>query len=271
MASRERKLSQLTQQHRSFDSAVPWPWLATACLLVLSSLILAWAVVHPGAGFAAPPRSAAIVMRATILQAQPSAAAGPQGHEPSQQATKHSEAQTKPPAPEASAAQLAAPARAASLRPEPAPAPSPAVAAPNGSDGSVRCLRSFICDAAPCEAGPDGLGCVSSAEERQQHVRDAIRWAYAAYERCAFGQDELHPLSCNGSTWLGGSAATLVDSLDTLLLANFTEVRPVALSRPLRSAPTHAPSRAFAAHDERMGHRRGVQAMMEGVCWTLQA
>ena len=99
-------------------------------------------------------------------------------------------------------------------------------AAPLQGD-SVRCRHSGICARAAeggCHSGPDKLGCIVAAPDRRERVRKAIKWSWRAYERCAFGQDELQPLSCEGGQWIG-LGLTLVDALDTLILAEFHEVR----------------------------------------------
>jgi hypothetical protein len=95
-------------------------------------------------------------------------------------------------------------------------------------DDSTRCRHSEICDrhpSEPCSPGPDNLGCVTEPRERKEALRQAIKWAWHAYERCAWGQDELKPISCSHGTWMG-LGLTLVDSLDTLILAGLKDVRP---------------------------------------------
>lgn len=47
-------------------------------------------------------------------------------------------------------------------------------------DKSPRCAQSKICDG-DHSCGPDNLGCVTSAKERQDHVRNAIAWAWKGY------------------------------------------------------------------------------------------
>jgi hypothetical protein len=49
-------------------------------------------------------------------------------------------------------------------------------------DGSERCKQSKICDG-DHSCGPDERGCITSATERQDHVRKAIAWAWEGY-RC---------------------------------------------------------------------------------------
>lgn len=49
-------------------------------------------------------------------------------------------------------------------------------------DNSQRCLQSKICDG-DHSCGPDGLGCITDTAQRQEHVRQAIAWAWKGY-RC---------------------------------------------------------------------------------------
>jgi hypothetical protein len=49
-------------------------------------------------------------------------------------------------------------------------------------DNSQRCQHTGICDG-DYSCGPDGLGCVTSAKQRQEHVRKAISWSWEGY-RC---------------------------------------------------------------------------------------
>jgi mannosyl-oligosaccharide alpha-1,2-mannosidase len=56
------------------------------------------------------------------------------------------------------------------------------------------------------------------ARSRRVHVKNAMEFAYKAYETYAFGHDEVLPQSkAFGNNW-GGMGTTLVDSLDTLWL-----------------------------------------------------
>lgn len=105
-----------------------------------------------------------------------------------------------------------------SLRPDKYP-PRPGV-----SDESVRCRSCHICEpeATKCHRGVDDLGCVLDTAERRKHVLAAVRWAWEGYRLCAWGKDELQPVSCDGHDWFG-LGLTLVDSLDTLILAGMTE------------------------------------------------
>lgn len=96
---------------------------------------------------------------------------------------------------------------------------------PGVSDESVRCRSSDICepDATACHAGQDDLGCVLVTAKRREHLVAAVSWAWDGYRKCAWGKDELLPQSCQGHDWFG-LGLTLVDSLDTLILANLTQV-----------------------------------------------
>ncbi|KAL4430639.1 hypothetical protein ABPG75_005895 [Micractinium tetrahymenae] len=94
-------------------------------------------------------------------------------------------------------------------------------------DDSVRCRLSCICDSPPAicngtaagsaEQGHDTLACVTDDEGRAAAVQEAARHAWSGYRDCAWGEDELRPLSCSGVHWLNLSL-TMVDSLDTLHL-----------------------------------------------------
>ncbi|TXT10818.1 hypothetical protein VHUM_02323 [Vanrija humicola] len=61
--------------------------------------------------------------------------------------------------------------------------------------------------------------------EKRDAVREAFDWSWKAYERCAMGADELHPLSCSGSnlTAAGGVGYTIIDSLGSLLVMDFVD------------------------------------------------
>ncbi|BEJ12701.1 hypothetical protein CspHIS471_0211610 [Cutaneotrichosporon sp. HIS471] len=62
-------------------------------------------------------------------------------------------------------------------------------------------------------------------EAKREAVRDAFKWSWDAYEKCAFGMDELHPLSCGGSNLseVGSIGYTVIDSLDSLLVMGFKD------------------------------------------------
>jgi len=50
---------------------------------------------------------------------------------------------------------------------------------------------------------------------RREHVRNVFKRAWRAYEKYAWGMDELKPMSNRSHNWLG-LGATLVDCLDNL-------------------------------------------------------
>jgi mannosyl-oligosaccharide alpha-1,2-mannosidase len=88
------------------------------------------------------------------------------------------------------------------------------------TDDSVRCRLSGICEGQQpaCTNDPaDVLACLAGDAERAAAVRRAAEHAWDGYRACAWGQDELRPLSCTGEHWVNLSL-TMVDSLDTLHL-----------------------------------------------------
>ena len=58
--------------------------------------------------------------------------------------------------------------------------------------------------------------------ERQNAVREAMKWAWKGYTDFSWGLDELHPLSHKGDDWFG-LGLTLIDALDTLFIMGLTE------------------------------------------------
>ncbi|WRT67490.1 uncharacterized protein IL334_004462 [Kwoniella shivajii] len=60
-------------------------------------------------------------------------------------------------------------------------------------------------------------------EERKEAVRRGFKHAWEAYKRHAWGHDEVRPVSQTPSNPFNGWGATIVDSLDTLLLMGFSE------------------------------------------------
>lgn len=59
--------------------------------------------------------------------------------------------------------------------------------------------------------------------QRQEKVKDAMLHAWTAYEKYAWGNDELQPQSKNGVNSFGGLGATLIDALDTLYIMGLDE------------------------------------------------
>lgn len=118
-------------------------------------------------------------------------------------------------------------------------------------DHSIRCTASTICDAPDhlCYPGSDGLGCTTDTSLRREHVLGAIRWAWKSYRSCAWGFDELHPISCTGHQWFG-LGLYMVDALDTLILAGLDQVMPelclVASSVSIRTSPNSRDGSMFS-------------------------
>jgi hypothetical protein len=61
------------------------------------------------------------------------------------------------------------------------------------------------------------------ARSRRYHVKKAMQFAWAGYEKYAFGMDEIKPASMRGENGWGGFGTTLVDSLDTLWLMDMKD------------------------------------------------
>ncbi|ODN87438.1 mannosyl-oligosaccharide 1,2-alpha-mannosidase [Cryptococcus wingfieldii CBS 7118] len=59
--------------------------------------------------------------------------------------------------------------------------------------------------------------------ERKEAVKRGFRHAWEAYKAHAWGHDEVRPVSCTPSDPFNGWGATIIDSLDTLLLMGFSE------------------------------------------------
>lgn len=95
-------------------------------------------------------------------------------------------------------------------------------------DSSIRCRVSEICDGPKnmCYLGSDQLGCITDVDQRRRHVVDSIRWAWESYRRCAWGYDEVQPISCRGHQWFG-LGLYMIDGLDTLILAGLEQVMTV--------------------------------------------
>eukprot|EP01121_Diplochlamys_sp_Union-15-3_P018395 TRINITY_DN667_c0_g2_i1.p2 TRINITY_DN667_c0_g2~~TRINITY_DN667_c0_g2_i1.p2 ORF type:complete len:290 (+),score=31.69 TRINITY_DN667_c0_g2_i1:31-900(+) len=55
-------------------------------------------------------------------------------------------------------------------------------------------------------------------KKRRLSVKEAFKFAYENYEKFAFGDDELRPLSKKGFNSFGGYGLTILDSLDTMLI-----------------------------------------------------
>nr|XP_031861035.1 uncharacterized protein CI109_003395 [Kwoniella shandongensis]KAA5528107.1 hypothetical protein CI109_003395 [Kwoniella shandongensis] len=60
-------------------------------------------------------------------------------------------------------------------------------------------------------------------EERKEAVRRGFKHAWEAYKQNAWGHDEVMPVSMTSSDPFNGWGATIVDSLDTILLMGFSD------------------------------------------------
>ncbi|KAJ1737455.1 hypothetical protein H4217_003169 [Coemansia sp. RSA 1939] len=58
---------------------------------------------------------------------------------------------------------------------------------------------------------------------RAEDVRNGFRHAWKAYRKCAFGADEINPLTLEAVTTRNGWGATLIDALDTIHVMGLTE------------------------------------------------
>ena len=66
-----------------------------------------------------------------------------------------------------------------------------------------------------------------STGDKQRAIAGMIAWAWKGYAEFAFGSDDLRPLSRTGHQWVH-LGATIVDSLDTLLIAGLSREYAVA-------------------------------------------
>ena len=60
-------------------------------------------------------------------------------------------------------------------------------------------------------------------EEKRASIKEAAQHAWAAYEKCSWGWDELQPLTCSGRNTFGALGASLIDALSTLWLMGLHE------------------------------------------------
>ena len=65
---------------------------------------------------------------------------------------------------------------------------------------------------------------VSGDSQRAQAIKDAFVYAWDAYEKYAYGFDELEPLSANGTNSRYGWGLTIVDSIDTAIIMELEDV-----------------------------------------------
>jgi mannosyl-oligosaccharide alpha-1,2-mannosidase len=66
------------------------------------------------------------------------------------------------------------------------------------------------------------LSGTAQVAEKRQAVVQALQWSWGAYEKYAWGFDELKPVTRRGADWVG-LGLTIVDSLDVLWLAGLKD------------------------------------------------
>ena len=64
---------------------------------------------------------------------------------------------------------------------------------------------------------------ITADVRKQDEIREAMRASYGAYEKYAFGFDEIQPKSLHGSNNQGGVSASVIDAIDTLHVMNLKE------------------------------------------------
>jgi hypothetical protein len=71
-------------------------------------------------------------------------------------------------------------------------------------------------DTLPASGGPK----LVADEERRAAIKEAFVWSFEAYEKYAWGDDELQPLSMTGTnlTSVGAVGYTIIDSIGSLLI-----------------------------------------------------
>ena len=64
---------------------------------------------------------------------------------------------------------------------------------------------------------------ITKDAQKQDEIREAMRASYGAYEKYAFGFDEVQPKSLRGSNNQGGVSASVIDAIDTLKIMKLEE------------------------------------------------
>ncbi|KAI7907019.1 glycoside hydrolase [Cokeromyces recurvatus] len=88
------------------------------------------------------------------------------------------------------------------------------------------CATLIACFAIITEAADSYEQIVSqcqSLNERSNSIRDSFIFAYNGYKKYAYGHDEILPISNKSYDSRNGWGATIIDSLDTLLIMNLEE------------------------------------------------
>eukprot|EP01129_Flabellula_baltica_P017219 TRINITY_DN947_c0_g1_i2.p1 TRINITY_DN947_c0_g1~~TRINITY_DN947_c0_g1_i2.p1 ORF type:complete len:485 (+),score=85.87 TRINITY_DN947_c0_g1_i2:35-1489(+) len=69
----------------------------------------------------------------------------------------------------------------------------------------------------------DDYEVIDGVDDKREAVRDAFKFAWDGYSKYAWGKDEIKPVSNRGDNNWGGLGATIVDSIDTILIMNLEE------------------------------------------------
>ena len=75
---------------------------------------------------------------------------------------------------------------------------------------------------------------ITADVRKQDEIREAMRASYGAYEKYAFGFDEIQPKSLHGSNNQGGVSASVIDAIDTLHVMDLKEEYERARAHLLR-------------------------------------
>lgn len=96
-----------------------------------------------------------------------------------------------------------------------------------GEDDSARCRRSGICEGTlACQEGaPEDLGCVLAAGERQEKIREAMRWSWKGYRY------ETQVLAQNCLVYLPRTVYLIL--LCSVLFCSFSLAKGLLLARGL--------------------------------------
>lgn len=103
----------------------------------------------------------------------------------------------------------------------------PALCPWNGERGSSPPASAGVPSAVPAGSSPVSasdlsLSGTAQVAEKRQAVVQALQWSWGAYEKFAWGFDELKPVSRRGADWVG-LGLTILDSLDVLWMAGLKD------------------------------------------------
>jgi mannosyl-oligosaccharide alpha-1,2-mannosidase len=91
---------------------------------------------------------------------------------------------------------------------------------------------------------------ITKDAQKQDEIRNAMRASYRAYEKYAFGFDELQPKSLRGSNNQGGVSASVIDAIDTLKIMNLEEEYERARAHLLKDETSGLKNLASARLDQ---------------------